>query len=75
VASRWIDQTCRRHGHRQCDADSFSDGGRYSSTTQAIEHGLTLATEEPTFLTSAANRPRPGAESVLLYEELKRVVR
>jgi len=54
--------------------DSFSDGGRYSSTTQAIEHGLTLATEGADVLDIGGESSRPGAESVLLDEELKRVV-
>ncbi|HPM78928.1 MAG TPA: dihydropteroate synthase, partial [bacterium] len=54
--------------------DSFSDGGRYSSTAQAIEHGLTLAAEGADVLDIGGESSRPGAESVLLDEELKRVV-
>ncbi len=54
--------------------DSFSDGGRFSSSTQAIEHGLTLAAEGADILDIGGESSRPGAEPVTLDEELQRVL-
>jgi dihydropteroate synthase len=54
--------------------DSFSDGGRYSTTDAAIEHGLRLVADGTDFLDIGGESSRPGAMSVSLAEELDRVI-
>lgn len=54
--------------------DSFSDGGRYFSSTAAIEHGLQLIDEGADILDIGGESTRPGAEPVSSDEELRRVV-
>lgn len=54
--------------------DSFSDGGRFYETSQAIEHGLTLAAEGAAIVDVGGESTRPGALPVSPAEELQRVV-
>jgi len=54
--------------------DSFSDGGRFSSTDAAIEHGLHLASDGADLLDLGGESSRPGSQPVSLDEELARVV-
>jgi dihydropteroate synthase len=54
--------------------DSFSDGGCFFETGQAVEHGLRLAAEGADFLDVGGESTRPGASSVSLAEELRRVL-
>ncbi|MBA3433744.1 MAG: dihydropteroate synthase [Actinobacteria bacterium] len=54
--------------------DSFSDGGRFSSTDDAIAHGRRLAAEGAALVDVGGESTRPGAEPVSLGEELGRVV-
>ena len=54
--------------------DSFSDGGRYLDTDQAIAHGLRLACEGADLLDVGGESSRPGARSVPTAEELERVL-
>ena len=54
--------------------DSFSDGGKYSSTDLAVEHALQLVAEGADILDIGGESTRPGAEPVSLDEELKRVI-
>jgi dihydropteroate synthase len=54
--------------------DSFSDGGRFFSTAQAIEHALQLAAEGADWLDIGGESSRPGALPVPLAEELQRVI-
>jgi len=54
--------------------DSFSDGGRYSTTAAAVAHALELAAEGADILDIGGESTRPGAEPVSLDEELRRVV-
>ncbi|RCK71632.1 MAG: Dihydropteroate synthase [Ignavibacteriae bacterium] len=54
--------------------DSFSDGGRYYSTEKAIEHALRMEDEGADFIDIGGESTRPGAESVSVEEELKRVI-
>ena len=44
--------------------DSFSDGGNFQSTDQAVEHALRLAAEGADILDIGGESTRPGAESV-----------
>lgn len=54
--------------------DSFSDGGKYSSTDLAVEHALQLVAEGADILDIGGESTRPGAEPVSLDEELRRVI-
>lgn len=54
--------------------DSFSDGGRWATTGEAIEHGLRLAAEGADLVDVGGESTRPGATRPPLDEELRRVV-
>ena len=54
--------------------DSFSDGGKFSSTDLAVEHALELIAEGADILDIGGESTRPGAAIVSLDEELKRVI-
>lgn len=54
--------------------DSFSDGGRYAEPALAIEHGLRLVREGADVIDVGGESTRPGAASVDLAEELRRVL-
>jgi dihydropteroate synthase len=54
--------------------DSFSDGGRFLSTHQAVEHARMLVEEGADILDIGGESSRPGAEPVGLDEELRRVM-
>jgi dihydropteroate synthase len=54
--------------------DSFSDGGMLGSAEAAIDHGLRLADEGADILDIGGESTRPGADPVLLDEELARVM-
>jgi dihydropteroate synthase len=53
--------------------DSFSDGGRYLSAREAIEHGRSLVAEGARIVDVGGESTRPGAEPVAAAEELRRV--
>lgn len=53
--------------------DSFSDGGKFSSTELAIEHALKLVAEGADILDIGGESTRPGATPVSLEDELERV--
>lgn len=54
--------------------DSFSDGGKFSSTDLAVAHALELIAEGADILDIGGESTRPGAEPVSLDEELRRVI-
>jgi dihydropteroate synthase len=54
--------------------DSFSDGGLYARTDDAIAHGLKLAEEGADILDIGGESTRPGSEGVPVEEELARVL-
>ena len=55
--------------------DSFSDGGAYRSAAEAADCCAGACwTTAPRSSTSAASRPRPGADTVSQDEELRRVL-
>jgi dihydropteroate synthase len=54
--------------------DSFSDGGRFAETDDAVAHGIRLAAEGAAILDIGGESTRPGAEPVPEEEELRRVV-
>ena len=54
--------------------DSFSDGGNFFALEKAIEHGLRMATEGADLIDVGGESTRPGAETVSVEEELRRVI-
>jgi dihydropteroate synthase len=54
--------------------DSFSDGGRYTTTDQAVAHAMSLRDEGADVLDIGGESTRPGATRPLVAEELGRVV-
>lgn len=53
--------------------DSFSDGGRFLSTEEAVEHGLQLIAEGADLIDVGGESTRPGADPVEADEEIARV--
>ncbi len=54
--------------------DSFSDGGRFFQTEQAIKQGELLASEGADLLDVGGESTRPFSDSVPVEEELRRVI-
>ena len=54
--------------------DSFSDGGRFAGTAEAIAGGLRLAQEGAALIDVGGESTRPGAPAVEAAEELRRVI-
>jgi dihydropteroate synthase len=54
--------------------DSFSDGGQFDDSAQAVDHGLRLAAEGAAILDVGGESTRPGAQPVPAGQELERVV-
>jgi dihydropteroate synthase len=54
--------------------DSFSDGGKYFDTDQAIAHGIKLVQQGAAILDIGGESTRPGAAPVWEAEELRRVL-
>src|ERR1043166_7282896 len=54
--------------------DSFSDGGLYATTEQAIAHGLQLVADGADLLDVGGESTRPGSQPIGVEEELRRVV-
>jgi len=54
--------------------DSFSDGNRYLDRTRAVERGRQMAEEGADIIDIGGESTRPGAQTVLLKEEIARVL-
>jgi len=54
--------------------DSFSDGGRYASTSLAVEHALRMMEEGADLIDVGGESTRPGAGRIPLDEEQRRVL-
>ncbi|CCB64253.1 Dihydropteroate synthase [Hyphomicrobium sp. MC1] len=54
--------------------DSFSDGGEFASTRDAVEHGLRLIEQGADILDIGGESTRPQADYVAVEEELRRVI-
>ena len=54
--------------------DSFSDGGQFTQTNQAIAHALQLANDGAAILDIGGESTRPNATPVSLQQELDRVI-
>jgi len=54
--------------------DSFSDGGKFSEEKAAFQHAERMISEGAAILDVGGESSRPGAEPVMLGEELRRVI-
>ena len=54
--------------------DSFSDGGRFLEPTVAVDRALAMVAEGADLIDIGGESSRPGAESVGVSEELRRVI-
>ena len=54
--------------------DSFSDGGRWFEPSAAIEHAVSMVEEGAAIVDVGGESTRPGAETVPVEEELRRVL-
>ena len=54
--------------------DSFSDGGNYYRTDEAVKHGLLLASQGADIIDIGGESTRPGADPVSVAEELSRTI-
>lgn len=61
-------------GILNCTPDSFSDGGRFSSTDQAVSHLDKMVSQGATMIDVGGESTRPGSDPVSVDEELNRVI-
>ncbi len=54
--------------------DSFSDGGKYLSEKDAVDHGIEMHRQGATIIDIGGESSRPGAEDISTEEELKRII-
>ncbi|MBE2217409.1 MAG: dihydropteroate synthase [Ignavibacteria bacterium] len=54
--------------------DSFSDGGKYYKTEDAVKRGMEIEAEGADFIDIGGQSTRPGADEVSSEEEAKRVI-
>lgn len=54
--------------------DSFSDGGNYLDTNNAVKHALQMIEDGATIIDIGGESTRPGASNVDVEEELERVI-
>lgn len=54
--------------------DSFSDGGRHNGKEQAVAHAKQMIADGATVIDVGGESTRPGASSVTVEEEIRRVV-
>ena len=61
-------------GVLNCTPDSFSDGGRFTSTQEAVTYGLKLESDGASWLDIGGESSGPNSKDVSLEEELQRVI-
>jgi len=61
-------------GILNCTPDSFSDGGRFKSSAEAIAHGVQMAHDGANIIDVGGESTRPGALPVSAETEMERVV-
>lgn len=54
--------------------DSFSDGGSWGTVDRAVEHGELMVSQGASIIDVGGESTRPGAEPVLLHDEIERVL-
>lgn len=70
------DLSARTHvmGVLNVTPDSFSDGGKYYKTEDAVKRGMEIEAEGADFIDIGGQSTRPGADEVSAEEEAKRVI-
>jgi dihydropteroate synthase len=61
-------------GILNCTPDSFSDGGRFASRTQAVDYGVRMTLDGADIIDIGGESTRPGALPVSVATEIDRVV-
>jgi dihydropteroate synthase len=76
IAGRVVDLSRRGliMGVLNVTPDSFSDGGKFFTVEKAVEHGLTMVADGAQIIDVGGESTRPGAASVAVEEEVRRVV-
>src|SRR5512135_1677554 len=69
-----LGQTAWLMGIVNVTPDSFSDGGAFFDTDQAVDHGLSLACQGADVVDVGGESTRPGSRPVPEEEELRRVL-
>ncbi len=74
--SATVEFGCRTYimGILNVTPDSFSDGGMFFDQTDAVLHAFQMVKDGADIIDVGGESTRPGAESVTLEEEIKRVV-
>jgi len=76
-ASSWFRQTGQpawMMGVLNCTPDSFSDGGQFYHVDQAVQHGLDMQHAGARLIDVGGESTRPGAATISIEEELRRVI-
>jgi dihydropteroate synthase len=76
IAGRVVDLSRRGliMGVLNVTPDSFSDGGKFFTVEKAVEHALTMVADGAQIIDVGGESTRPGAASVAVEEEVRRVV-
>jgi dihydropteroate synthase len=72
IEERWLRPSVM--GVLNVTPDSFSDGGQFVSSADAVAHGLRLVSEGAALVDVGGESTRPGAAPVDVDEELRRVL-
>jgi dihydropteroate synthase len=76
IADQTIDLSARAMimGVLNVTPDSFSDGGEFYTTDEAVQHGKQMAADGAQIIDVGGESTRPGAEAVSADEEVGRVI-
>lgn len=69
-----LGETCLIVGVLNCTPDSFSDGGRFADTEDAVAAGLAMAEAGADWIDVGGESTRPGSTPVAAEEEQRRVL-
>ncbi|MFQ6003070.1 MAG: dihydropteroate synthase [Candidatus Zixiibacteriota bacterium] len=75
-SKRILDLSSRAHlmGILNVTPDSFSDGGKFLRTEDAVRRGIKMAEEGADIIDVGGESTRPGSDPVTIEEELSRVI-
>jgi dihydropteroate synthase len=69
-----LDERTHVMGVLNVTPDSFSDGGRYYETDEAVEHGLQMARDGADIIDVGGESTRPFSQKLSVSEEIDRVI-
>jgi dihydropteroate synthase len=69
-----LDERTHVMGVLNVTPDSFSDGGRYYETDEAVEHGLQMARDGADIIDVGGESTRPFSQKLSVREEIDRVI-